>query len=765
MLHVKYDISESELDVIIYILTLNNSQYKTLTKDILKSIFDLSVNKESIKNIKNIVFLENIIKNSTFMNIVDDNIKIDNNNNKNNNININIKNPKDKEVNSKSKTDKYHYLRNNILIKKNENEMIIKNISKQLENISKYRNKNNQNNETEILSNWNNVNETENDRYPFNCSILEINRNKNINNPIYNKEASINTKPEDIKRPCEKLLNKYSSSLYNRHWLLPSDNLPNQETSLPPLIYNKPPIYERYPRSKYDIHPMDNRRQSPYDYGRQPPPEYCVPQSQSDINSSVNTPPNTLFEVTPNTMLSLYDRLKLYKSTPFIHDKYSENDGSYIQETRRNIKCDNIKCEGTDNGSNQEKTKNVNKGYNNQEYDYFKNLPDNKKLFFQNIEDEIKEYNKADIPIRFKILEKELTLPNKALVIKKLEDISKSHFLSSNDNKYTGWINGLLKIPFGNYLKLPITKENNKEEINNYLNNTRSLLDDAVHGHEDTKIQIVQLIAQWISNPESGGNVIGIQGPMGTGKTTLVKNGISKAIERPFHFITLGGCSDSSFLEGHSYTYEGSVWGKIVDVLMKAECMNPVFYFDELDKVSKTPKGDEIINALIHLTDNTQNTNFQDQYFTGLDIDLSKSVFIFSYNNINDINPILLDRLINIKIDGFKMEDKLAISRSYLITEICTKLGLDKDTIIMEDDDIQYIIDNYTDEQGVRALKKCLDSIYSKINVFLLTSNKEILPFDIGDIELPYKINKEIIDILLKVNTDKENTSLQYMYM
>ena len=81
---------------------------------------------------------------------------------------------------------------------------------------------------------------------------------------------------------------------------------------------------------------------------------------------------------------------------------------------------------------------------------------------------------------------------------------------------------------------------------------------------------------------------------MGNGKTTLVKNGIAKAIGRPFAFITLGGCSDASFLEGHNYTYEGSMWGKIVDVLMECKCMNPVFYFDELDKVSETTKGDEI---------------------------------------------------------------------------------------------------------------------------------------------------------------------------
>ena len=110
---------------------------------------------------------------------------------------------------------------------------------------------------------------------------------------------------------------------------------------------------------------------------------------------------------------------------------------------------------------------------------------------------------------------------------------------------------------------------------------------------------------------QSQGNVLAIQGPMGNGKTTLVKEGIAKAINRPFAFIALGGASDSSFFDGHSYTYEGSHWGRIVDILIESKCMNPIIYFDELDKISES-KGDEIIRLLTHLTDPSQNTLFQD---------------------------------------------------------------------------------------------------------------------------------------------------------
>ena len=106
-------------------------------------------------------------------------------------------------------------------------------------------------------------------------------------------------------------------------------------------------------------------------------------------------------------------------------------------------------------------------------------------------------------------------------------------------------------------------------------------------------------------------------------------------------------------MDGHSYTYEGSQHGKIVEALVKSKCLNPIIYFDELDKISSTPKGDEITNMLIHLTDSSQNTCFQDKYFTGFNIDISKVIFVFSFNNLENIDPILRDRINLISLNGF----------------------------------------------------------------------------------------------------------------
>jgi hypothetical protein len=382
------------------------------------------------------------------------------------------------------------------------------------------------------------------------------------------------------------------------------------------------------------------------------------------------------------------------------------------------------------------------KEYDNKEIEYFQKLNEKKKNEINQIEKNIREINLDDIPIRFQVLEKNLSIENKAMIINKLNEHKKNKYLSDSA-KYFTWLNGLLKIPFGEYIKLPITCENDKEEIKQYLEKSKEILDSAVYGHEETKENIVQLIAQWISNPYSSGNVIGIQGPMGNGKTTLVKDGIAKAIKRPFEFISLGGSSDSSYLNGHSYTYEGATWGQIVNVLINSNCMNPVFYFDELDKVSNTPKGEEIINLLIHITDATQNTKFQDRYFSGIDIDLSRAVFIFSYNEISKINPILLDRFIQIKTNGFEVKDKVNIFKQFLYKNISENLGIKTD-VHFSYEIIKFMIEKYTDEKGVRNLNKIIYAILSKINVSILTQSDEYINEN-GKIIISEKILKEIL--------------------
>ena len=410
--------------------------------------------------------------------------------------------------------------------------------------------------------------------------------------------------------------------------------------------------------------------------------------------------------------------------------------------------------------------KNSNEKYEKEESEYYNQLnPDTQKKITE-IETKIVEINKLKIPLRFRILSSALKLKHKAMIINKLEDLTSNRLYGGSEiTKYTNWVNSLLKIPFSNYKKLPIDKNSNFDIISDYLISARKILDKSVYGHKKTKERFVEILAQWISNPDAGGNIIGIQGVMGNGKTTLVKEGIAKAINRPFAFITLGGASDSAFLEGHSYTYEGSTWGKIVDIVINCGCMNPVFYFDELDKVSDTPKGEEIINLLIHLTDTAQNNQFNDRYFNGIDIDLSKSLFIFSYNDEKKINSILLDRLININTDGFNKDDKIKIAQEYLLPKLYIEIGFESSNIIISDETIGYLIETYTgDEGGVRTLKKKLYEILSRLNIISLTkdiSDKLKEFFDNNIIT----INNKLVDLLLEASSNKTNESFEHMYM
>ena len=224
--------------------------------------------------------------------------------------------------------------------------------------------------------------------------------------------------------------------------------------------------------------------------------------------------------------------------------------------------------------------------------------------------------------------------------------------------KIKQWVDAFMTLPFGKTKQLPLSIDDGLEKCNAFMENSKKVLDDCVYGLDDAKMQILQLVGQWISNPNSIGTAIAIKGPPGTGKTTLIKEGISQILKRPFAFLALGGATDSSFLEGHSYTYEGSSWGKIVDILIHSKCMNPVIYFDELDKISDTPKGEEITGILTHLTDTTQNSCFHDKYFANMNFDLSKALFIFSYNDEKKINPILKDRMYRIHTNGYDTKPK-----------------------------------------------------------------------------------------------------------
>ena len=277
----------------------------------------------------------------------------------------------------------------------------------------------------------------------------------------------------------------------------------------------------------------------------------------------------------------------------------------------------------------------------------------------------------------------------------------------------------------------------NMKQITEYMTEVKITLDKAVHGHDKAKKQIEKIIGQWI-NGEQDGYCFGFEGPPGVGKTSLAKRGLSdclkddKGVSRPFAMIQMGGDSNGSTLHGHNYTYVGSTWGSIVQILIDKKCMNPIIFIDEVDKISRTEHGKEIVGILTHLLDTAQNDCFQDKYFTGIDLDLSKALFILSYNDVDAIDKILLDRIHRIKFNSLSLEDKLIICKTHILPEVYKKMGLE-DIIEFNDEVLKFIIEEYTLESGVRKLKEIIFEIVGEINLDVLKNNDK-------DYEFPIKI-------------------------
>jgi len=366
-------------------------------------------------------------------------------------------------------------------------------------------------------------------------------------------------------------------------------------------------------------------------------------------------------------------------------------------------------------------------------------------------------------PYRLSLLETDIPVQFKAIAMRKINSLRHMEPGCGEYYKVKNWVDTFMKIPFNKTKNLPLTIEDGLARCSEFMEASKTTLDTAVYGLNDAKLQIMQMVGQWISNPGAMGSAIAIKGPMGTGKTSLVKEGISKILGRDFAFIALGGATDSSFLEGHSYTYEGSTWGKIVEIIIQCGSMNPVIYFDELDKISETAKGEEIVGILTHLTDTSQNSQFHDRYFAEIDFDLSKCLFIFSYNDESKVNPILLDRMYRINTTGYNKKDKTQIAQKYLIPKICAQVGFREGDIVIPDSVIEHMVENYTEgEQGVRNLKRCLEVVHRKLNLYrLIKPDTPLFEKEMSlKVTFPFSVTDEVVDKLVKQANDDKRMNL-----
>jgi|APCry1669189472_1035225.scaffolds.fasta_scaffold01196_8 ATP-dependent Lon protease len=374
--------------------------------------------------------------------------------------------------------------------------------------------------------------------------------------------------------------------------------------------------------------------------------------------------------------------------------------------------------------------------------------------------------DEGEIPYKFRIMSLPVSDYTKALVIKKITALADLDNDSSSAYKLRSWVDAFLRLPFGKTDPLPVKYDDGVRQCTDFMVSARSEMDKHIYGMNGAKTQIMQLVSQWIVNPKSVGNVIALHGPPGIGKTSFARSAIASTLRRPFAFFTLGGASDVGNFVGHSYTYEGSTWGRITDALMQCGKMNPVLYFDELDKISNTPHGEEIASMLIHLTDRSQNTEFHDRYFAGIDFDLSQCLFVFSFNDIEKVHPILRDRMTVLECAGYNEKDKIQILKQHIWPDLIDRLRFKPDELIFEPDVMRYLISEYSDkEKGVRNLIRAAETVVTRLNMLRISKHESMKEYEFYmDLEFPLTLTPLIIQKLMVEKKEPENESWRHIY-
>lgn len=433
---------------------------------------------------------------------------------------------------------------------------------------------------------------------------------------------------------------------------------------------------------------------------------------------------------------------------------------------------DNLQNRGTSTNkienTESKHNKKINKSYSDQE-DYIENVKRNDlkrklRIIEQDLDDHKKKKCKQEDEItnlRDKLLLMNIDLEMKSFIMDKYDSTRK---LSGSDYaKGMNWLKTVSNIPYGKYKNMPVTKNDSIEKIKTFFTNVKQKLDKNIYGLEDVKQEILEFVAKKITNPDSKGHVLALYGSAGLGKTKIIRS-LADALELPFYQMNFGGLNDVAILTGHSETYVGSKPGKVVEILTTSDYMNPIIYMDEIDKIGEN-KATEIFGVLTHLLDEEQNSAFQDNYLSNVNIDLSKVFFILSFNDITKVDEIVSDRLKVIYINPPTLEEKVIICQDKMIPEILLNVSIrDYSAVILDKEIIEYIISSKTQkENGVRQLRKNIEKIINRLNYDILVENLDKLFIETNnENEKTIVITRSYINDVLK---HKEDASYLSMYV
>lgn len=365
--------------------------------------------------------------------------------------------------------------------------------------------------------------------------------------------------------------------------------------------------------------------------------------------------------------------------------------------------------------------------------------------------------------LKIKILQIDTCSENKNVIIRHYNNMLRCDYLSTEYYKNNMFIERALSFPWNKFYS--IKGMIGDSSIKSFINYVETCFDREIHGMENVKNELINMICKFITNPNTVRNNIALYGDAGIGKSKFVKV-LSNVLDIPLKIIPLGGVRDPSFFTGHGYVYVESGPGKIIQNIIDSKVANPIIYFDELDKVSESEKGNDVYSFLTYLTDPTQNNEFSDQYFYGMKFDLSKVLYIFTFNDINKIDKILLDRLNIIYVNSPSEKEIIIILKKHCIPEICRNIGISQKVIFTEYQLIRLIrkFNNFKMSgcSGVRMYYKLIEKI-------LLEINKEILLSDIGH-EITSNLNitdinyDKYLSIIGSQTTKQETFACSHMY-
>lgn len=393
--------------------------------------------------------------------------------------------------------------------------------------------------------------------------------------------------------------------------------------------------------------------------------------------------------------------------------------------------------------------------------EYLKNTREEQKQIVE-IEEKILDDPKFYRSLRERILSSEFSNEIKAIIYNKYLKMEESG--EHDAPKYQIWIETVLSLPHHpKKIELDETVPRNIA-LSKLMFSMMQKLNQKVYGMQTAKEELLCIVANMFSNPKSKNKAIGLYGPPGIGKTMIVKI-LAEVLDRPMELISLGGMTDSSYLEGHDFTYIGSQPGRIVRSLINMKCTNGILFFDELDKISKNPhNGKEVEHCLLHITDFTQNHNYRDKYMPEIPIDLSDCIFIYSMNSKNELDMALASRIPMVQFDGYDAKEKVVIVSDYLLPEILENYGINKGEVILPKSTIEYLISIVKEEgevngkSGVRGLKKALNNIINRVNLYRLASVNGKLIFDLSfqikDFAIPFTITNGLVDQIIQKETE-----------